>query len=86
MLVIIHLMRDLEEAEEEAAENEIPVPRPRFFRRVNAFENFSDSKFLKNFRLSKATTRELIAILTPFMHEGARVTDLSIEVKVSQIS
>lgn len=75
-LVMNQIFDDLVEAEED-----IFQPQRRFFRKENAFE-LSDANYIKNFRLTKDITRQVINILTPFLEPPSRKSAVSIETKV----
>lgn len=58
---------------------------PRIIRpaRVNCFENMSESDFVKNFRLNKTLTKQLIKELKPFLEPRTTRQDvISAETKV----
>lgn len=76
VILIQRIFDDLVDAEEEAMR-----PQRRFLPKEDAFA-FSNETFIKNFRLTKELTQQLIQQLTPFLTVPSRTSALSIETKV----
>ena len=59
------------------------LPGRRFYPYIDPFEELSDRKFVKLYRLTKPVAEELINILEPHMRAPTRISALSIPRKVS---
>lgn len=57
----------------------------RLHRGVDPFLDLNDSLFIKNYRLSKNLTNQLIEMLAPFMRQHTRSSAMSIKTKASTI-
>lgn len=60
------------------------VNQRRFHQRVDPFLDLSAHLFIKNYRLSKDLTNQLIEMLTPFMRQHTRLSALSVKTKASK--
>lgn len=68
--------------DEDDAQEQVDVER-RFLVKQNPFEQLSDARFTKMFRLTKPLVRELIELLTPLLVQPSRRSALTAETKVS---
>lgn len=75
-------MEDLREAEEEVQMDEDRGSRFLYDHRLEAWR-LSDKQFKKNYRVSKALSREIIELIRPHLPAEGRASDIPVEVKVS---
>lgn len=77
-VIIVNLLRnDVEEAEQ------LDHQRPRRWRQHYEYAfDLSEEQFLKNYRLSKNLTRQVIELVTPLIQGPSRISAVNVETKV----